>query len=194
VQRLRGCSVEFRQLYRNVCRSAKGLSNNGLKKRKFAIPSCIPRASMAEKENRYRGGVEAAMKMIQSDRVDSQLLGLESMEILSSNECEISSLFPGECVARLMAFSKSSSDFQGYHGCLRRRLALTILANGLVACKRIPVELSSESFVKQLRDCLSLANEEPHECYQASRCLQSLETSKDSTTALLPDDLNTRTA
>lgn len=142
------------------------------------MPSCVPRATLLEQESRYRGGVESGLNMMQSDRVDSQILGLESLESLSRNEAAIPSLFSKECLVMLMAFSVRSSDFQSYNDSLKRRLALTVLANGLGSCKLIPVELSSEPFITQLRDCLSMANEEPLETSLASKCLQAVETSK----------------
>eukprot|EP00980_Cylindrotheca_fusiformis_P005410 scaffold1157_cov122-Cylindrotheca_fusiformis.AAC.2 len=180
VQRLRGCAVQFRQICRDICRSAKGgLANAAPRNRKFAIPSCIPRSSMMEKESRYRGAVESAINMIKSERIDSQLLGLESLEKLSRNEATISMLFSSENLGMLMAYSVPASGYQGYHESLRRRLALAILANALEICRTIPVQLSSDSFVQQLQSYLGMANEAPHEFLLATKCLQALQTSRD---------------
>jgi hypothetical protein len=191
VQRLEGCSFEFRQACKAVCRSAKGQAA-GPPKKSFGIPSCVPRETAEQQAKRFRSGLEAALSLIKSDRLDSQLMGFESMEKLSASPNTASSLLEGDCLDILMERCdevESTSDIEEQHSRLMRRRVFTILANGLSACKNIPLELACESFVRKLLLCLSNSQEEPHEACQAARCLQALSSSDASMQALL-NELN----
>lgn len=191
VQRRQGCSVEFRQASKAVCKSAKGLAA-GPPMRKFTIPSSIPRDSAEEQAKRYRAGLETSFNLIGSDRLDSQLMGFESIEKLSTKPQFASEILEGKRLEIIIATIGKTSEsiyHQEQHASLMRRKALTILANCVSAYEVIPDEVTQEHFVRELLDCLRNSSDQPHEAYQAARLLQALSSSNTAMQALL-NDLN----
>jgi len=195
VQRLTGCSYAFRQACRSICKSARGADvGAGTRKRKLTVPSSIPRASQQQKEERILSDFESAKNMLKSNRLDSQLMGLEIIESLSASPCVTSAILGEECLEVLLQhveIPEPTSDIQQEHASLMRRRSLTILANGLLTgTVEIPSELSCEAFARKLLVCLQKSAQGPHEACQAARCLQALTKSNTSMQGLL-HELNT---
>merc|ERR1712183_662524 len=111
------------------------------------------------------------------------------MEKLSATPSIAPMIMEGECLSLLIEKSRNVADcfseIQDQHDALMRRRALTVLANGLSSCKILPEELTKESFVRQLLQCLGNSSEEPHEACQAARCLQALTSANASMQSLL---------
>ena len=145
-----------------------------------------------------KNGLDAAIRALQSNRLDSQLIGLESLEKLSSNMDIASMIVHGKCLSRLLECCESNSDasllnqIEGWNQCQMRRRALSILANGIMSCKSnesdIPIKLTEEDFIKQLLFCLEKSVHEPHEAYHAVRCLNSLITPSSSSSSSSSSD------
>lgn len=187
VQRLSGCSFDFSEVSRSIRRSARGLRSLP-RKRNLPIPSFIPKSSHADQQKRMKSGLEVAIRNLRSNRLDSQLIGLESLEKLSSDSDAAFMIVNGECLSRILECCESKSEesqnqIEGWNQCQMRRKALNILANGIVACQKngcdIPTKLTEEDFIKRLLVCLEKSAHEPHEAYQAARCLTSLIPSSD---------------
>jgi hypothetical protein len=191
VQRNCGCSFEFHETANAVLKCAKGVQSMA-PKRKFTIPSCIPRDTMEQKQKRMEDGLQASFSMLDSDRSDSQLLGMESLEqITRSCECRSSAaktVLAGECLRKLLSAAQADgsegfTDMEERHSTIMKRRALTVLANALCAlsesndlkivlgCTR---ELKSESLLASLVSTLRESSSCPHEASQAARCMQYL--------------------
>ena len=128
-----------------------------------------------------KSGLEVAIRNLRSNRLDSQLIALESLEKLSSDIDAAFMIVNRECLSRILECCEN--QIEGLNQCQMRRKALNTLANGIVACQKngcdIPSKLTEEDFIKRLLVCLEKSAHEPHEAYQAARCLTSLIPSSD---------------
>lgn len=195
VQRKCGCSYQFREAARAVLRSAKGVTAE-LPKRTFTIPSCIPRENPEEQLQRAEEGLEVAMKQLGASQMDSQLIGMESLEQITRCECRAlisRKVLEGSCLEKVLAAAQDDSanarsDMEEQHINVMKRRALAVLANALSALSaegkladvlRSTPELKSDTLVSflvdEVRECVSA----PHEATQAARCLQYLMSEKE---------------
>eukprot|EP00526_Cylindrotheca_closterium_P018385 CAMPEP_0113642304 /NCGR_PEP_ID=MMETSP0017_2-20120614/22222_1 /TAXON_ID=2856 /ORGANISM="Cylindrotheca closterium" /LENGTH=365 /DNA_ID=CAMNT_0000553717 /DNA_START=18 /DNA_END=1115 /DNA_ORIENTATION=- /assembly_acc=CAM_ASM_000147 len=195
VQRLTGCAFAFKQVCREVCRSAKGLSAAAppTMKRKFPMPCGLPRASLAEKAMRFEGEVARALEMISSPMLDSQLLGMELLEGVSKSPIAAPLILKEDCICKLkdLIASREGDDEvisvpETKRLSLKKRQALTIIANALAHSESVSEELGlhSEAFVEDVFQCLK-QSEDPHCASQAARCLHSLAASSPATKAFV---------
>jgi len=203
VQRLAGCSFEFRGVCRDVCRSAKGLKGGGgpgSGKREFPLPSGLPVFSKAEKESRLRSDLDRALDMIQSDLLSSQLMGIELLESLSVSPLAPPLVLKDECLLNILRdlilpdggedgedrFSLSSQQANN-RACRMKRKALAVIANGLSNSPPdddgVVRSLHAPNFVEGLLRLTT--GEDPHCAAQAARCLRSLAVSSRATKSYL---------
>ena len=195
VQRKCGCSYRFRETARTVLRSAKGVTSERARP-VMAIPSSIPLESPIQQQQRAESALEVAMQQLCSDRLDSQLIGMETLEQITqsaSRFCVSNKVLEGECLAKVLAAAQddagnAGSEFEEQHISIMKRRAMTVVANALSAlaesgrldsllseCR----ELKSESFICSLVDTLREASTLPHDATQAARCIRHLLTSKE---------------
>lgn len=195
VQRKCGCSYQFREVARTVLRSAKG-EMSPLPKRVFAIPSSIPQETPAQQQQRAETGVEVALQQLSSERLDSQLIGMESLEQITrscSRCCVSKKVLDGECLAKVLSVAQDDAgnartEMEEQHVSVMKRRAITVVANALSALAESGElhnvladcsALKSESFICCLVDTLREASTSPHDATQAARCIQHLLTAKD---------------
>eukprot|EP00980_Cylindrotheca_fusiformis_P016856 scaffold5088_cov98-Cylindrotheca_fusiformis.AAC.7 len=184
-QRLAGCCYEFQQVFQAVYFCSKGYYVEQSSKQ-LVFPTCLTEGEKYQVEDRViLEGFQACLEMIQSNRMDTQLLGLEGMEKISTHSIVLSELFSDPFLSKLVnlcqAKSEPSSTLDERHGCLSKRRALSILANGLVAWNEngndataLPEKLTSTPFIQMMLSILCEANSDPHQAYQATRCLVEL--------------------
>jgi len=199
VQRMAGCSFGFREASRAVLRSAKGMQPMAPKKR-FTIPSALPQRSLEVRQTCVRDDFEIAYNMLKSDRSDSLVLALESLEQMTKPcACEAvdvaaKSVLSPDCLKQLVALLEiDGDDMESHWASSVRRKVLAVLAN---ACAAVSSEdladilssgehLTARSFLALLVTSLTDAAKRPHDAYHAVRCLQSLLICKEVETAIL---------
>ncbi len=84
MQRISGCSFSFREASRAVLRSAKGLSSPS-PRNPFTIPSTLPLRSLESRQSCVRDDFMIACNMLQSERYDTKILALESLEQMTAS-------------------------------------------------------------------------------------------------------------
>lgn len=197
VQRLTGCAFAFKQVCREVCRSAKGETTPApsMLPRKFPMPCGLPPLSSADRAARFEGEVARGLEMMSSPMVDSQLLGMELLEGVSKSPFAASSVLKENCLCKLKEFIVSSSPdaevtsaLETKRTLLQKRQALSAIANALAHSESSPESLHSEAFVEEVFQCLK-HTEDPHCASQAARCLHSLAASSADTKSFITGTL-----
>merc|ERR1712241_1573826 len=214
IKRTFGCSLEFRDAAKSILRAIKtdDNNNNDQKKKKgppssFAIPSFLPKRSQEDRTKSIEEDVKIACRMISSNKTDAQILGLESMERLTTiakknkniNDGDIiaarSVLGHCDCLCRLLLddddTTTKKNDSNGIEDSspsssssllLVRRKVLTILANSLEAVSSVKDEVTDDADGNmdriQSRSFLALL----------LSCLQRDEDTSSSSACLLPND------
>jgi len=181
IKRTFGCSLEFRDAAKSILRAIKTddnrNNNNDQKKKKgppssFAIPSFLPKRSQEDRTKSIEEDVKIACRMISSNKTDAQILGLESMERLTTiakknkniNDDDIiaaarSVLGHCDCLCRLLlddddTTTSKKNDSNGIEESnpsssssllLVRRKVLTILANSLEAVSSAKDEVTDDA-------------------------------------------------
>jgi len=179
IKRTFGCSLEFRDAAKSILRAIKTddnrNNNNDQKKKKgppssFAIPSFLPKRSQEDRTKSIEEDVKIACRMISSNKTDAQILGLESMERLTTiakknkniNDGDIiaarSVLGHCDCLCRLLLddddTTTKKNDSNGIEDSspsssssllLVRRKVLTILANSLEAVSSVKDEVTDDA-------------------------------------------------
>lgn len=195
LQRKCGCSYQFREAARCILRSAKGDTAKP-PKRSFNIPSVVPRDTEEQHQQRAEEGLEIAVMQLCADHLDSQLIGMGSLEQIT--RCErpgtISrKVLEGSCLEKVLFAAQDDvtnarSDMEERHIRVMKRRALTVLANAfsaLASCGELDSvlgctpELTSDGFASGLVDDLRDCSNAPHEGAQAARCIQYLINSKE---------------
>lgn len=180
-QRLAGCSYEFHKTYQSICFSTMMLEKEPIQRR-LDFPSCIPGDSGENVLARASEAFQIAIDLVHCERLDSQLLGLQSMEQISANHTILAKLLSDECLSKLIEFCTKNQEYLSVldkrHDCLSKRRALSILANGVSECNTlkhaIPRMLIAASFIEQLLMFLCNSSRDPHQAFQAARCLVGL--------------------
>jgi hypothetical protein len=111
----------------------------------------------------------------------------------SANSKITSKIFTDDCLAKLLGFCEVNPEplslVDERHDCLTKRRAISILANGLAECNScqegFPRKLVSESFIQLLLSFLGKSSRDPHQAFQAARCLVELASSNPDVKALL---------
>jgi len=170
VQRRSGCAFVFHQCSDAVLNAAQGIRHKSCLSKNFTIPDCVKQLAAKEAANEssssspeqvdeatkerlaLEADLECALRLWKSDRYDAQLLGLESLVLLSSQQetkkhlatiCA-HSLLCTECVQKkLLSLVLLHSNHHDWaeecdalvldHVQRMRRYALTVLANCLEA-------------------------------------------------------------
>lgn len=198
VQRQCGCSYQFREAARAVLRSAKGVTAVP-PKRSFPLPASIPRETPEQQQERAESGVQIALEQLCSKKLDSQLIGMESLEHIARSGSVSKKVLEGSCLEKVLAAAQEDSanarsDMEEQHMAVMKRRAMTVLANALCSLAQAGEldnflqccsELKSESFVCCLVDTLRDASKVPHEAAQAARCMQHLMAAKEVETILV---------
>ena len=197
VQRKCGCSFQFREIARTLLRAAKGCAT-APRRKVLPLPCSIPCESLHEREQRAEAGLQVAMEHLCSERLDSQLLGMQSLEQITRSEsraCASKKVLSGPCLKKVLfaaqedaSSSVVSSDFEEEHMHVMKRSAMTVVANALNSLTesgdlnteilRSCTDLKSEAFICCLVDTLREFRGAPHEATQAARCMQHLMTDK----------------
>lgn len=200
LQRKCGCSYQFRETARGLLRAAKGLAS--APKRKFDLPSSVPQDTNEQQEQRAQTGLDLALEQLSSERLDSQLIGMETLEQITRCESRAivsKKILSGSCLQKVMAAAQedlmnATCDMEEEHMNLMKRRAMTVVANALCALGesgdlndvlRHSADLQSETFICCLVDTLRDAAASPHEATQAARCMQHLMTVKQVETILM---------
>lgn len=144
--------------------------------RNLTMPDCIPQACVEERKRAIEKDTEMALNLVQSPRIDAKLLGLQSLERLSTDEYSASLLRTEETITTLQSFLRNEQQ----QSCIMKRRALGILANILkyssngdeekTACSGL---LKCPNFMEGLLVNLQNSATSPHEALQATKCLQS---------------------
>jgi hypothetical protein len=194
VQRQTGCSFLFHQAAKAILRSAKGIRTPSALKRRFTIPSCVPRESPEQQQRCIEEGLEIAFNLLKKDRLDAHLLAMESLEQLTrGSECRsfaASKVLCGQLLSTLVSLIESResnqaeavSEMEKKHFAVMHRHALTILANSLAAVQESGEllgllsksnELCSQSLFTVLVSDLNASSQRPYDACQSARCIQS---------------------
>lgn len=196
VQRTAGCSFAFREAAKSVLRSAKGLPRVAATKRS-SFPSAVPRRSLEVLQQCVKDDYDIAYSMLQSEKYDSQMLGLESLEKMTSS-CEAvgvaaKSVLSCDCLRQLLSLldahmDLAMEDMKDSHSHILRRKALAVLANACAGLEQADLaqilatndhDLKTRSFLDMLVSTLRDAAGRPHDAVLAARCLKSLLVSKE---------------
>jgi len=168
-------------------------------KQELEFPTCfVPTtSSLSSRKERLLDTFSIAMDMIQSSsRLDSQLMGLEVLESMSTSP-EIVPLLLSQCLATLLRFAKGSEEAQSQlkqqQECLLKRRALSILANALEqellkSSQRLNND-HHQVIWNTLLGCLNNNNcsNDPHQSFQVVRSLVSLSKSNENLRSLLKE-------
>ncbi len=204
VQRRCGCAYVFHQFSDAILNAAQGIKRTRPLP-KFTIPDCVRAAAAAaaaeegsdEQANErlaVESDMECALQAWKSDRFDAQLLGLESLILLSQQKnlgafCAHSLLCTKCAQDMLLALVYQVNELEENdtmvveHLNLMRRHGLTVLANCLEALagsgELIHVlekneALRSPKLLDTLVAVLTTAEQEPHNAHEAARCLGPL--------------------
>ena len=172
--------------------AAKGLAS-APKNKVLALPCSIPCESVLEREQRAEAGLQVAMQHLCSERLDSQLIGMQSLEQITRSEsraCVSKKVLSGPCLEKVLvaaqedSTSSGSRDFEDEHLNVMKRRAITVVANALSSLTesgdlipeilRSSTDLKSEAFICCLVETLREFRDAPHEATQAARCMQHL--------------------
>lgn len=151
VQRRTGCSYKFRQCSKAILRAVKGEPTMPAP-RTFALPRSLP--PMPASVNNE--ALEIAFDLLNQDRLDAQMLGMESLLSLSRTAS-----FETEQLATIVGLATSRQSEL-------RRDALAILANCL-ATTTVP---TSDHLLRTL--IADLTDKDLHVAHQAARCLTAI--------------------
>eukprot|EP00526_Cylindrotheca_closterium_P011115 CAMPEP_0113620730 /NCGR_PEP_ID=MMETSP0017_2-20120614/10571_1 /TAXON_ID=2856 /ORGANISM="Cylindrotheca closterium" /LENGTH=390 /DNA_ID=CAMNT_0000530415 /DNA_START=198 /DNA_END=1370 /DNA_ORIENTATION=- /assembly_acc=CAM_ASM_000147 len=208
-QRLAGCSYEFQRAYQAVHRYV--LMEEETAKQELLFPTCLVPPNKTTTDNNKKKEELAtdtfaiALDLMQSEqRLDSQLMGLESMEPLSTRPEILPLLFDKACLQTLLKFCTPSNEplnkLEAQQDCLLKRRALSILANGLETLSSSSASSSSFAIVNNnndLLDCLCKCcnncncndskNNDPHQSFQVARCLVEIAKQDPSSHALIQE-------
>ena len=197
VQRMCGCSYAFREVCRSILRAAKNESAATApppKKRTFKNPSTLPQRSVEDRQACVQSEFEHSLAMIQSERLDSQALGLESLESMTrtcgATDFLAKSVLKHDCLERLFFLLETAAkeDDSQTSRKVMAVLANTLNASGPAYLAEVLLStshLKAESFLAILLASLRDAAEKPHDACQAARCLQALLISSEVKEAIL---------
>jgi len=170
LERRTGCSYGFHISSNIILRAAKGIPNCTFGPPSLEIPKCVPQDAKEERKKCVQFDTEQALKLVRSERKDAQLLGLQSLERLSTDEYAASLLQNDETIGSLQSFLQS--DFPT---CVMKRRALGVLANIMKFCPKHGErchKLKCQEFLDNLFGMLRKCANSPHEACAATKCLQ----------------------
>jgi hypothetical protein len=193
IRRQSGCSIHFRDVARAILRFSKGRGKQQqyVSKRKFFIPSAIPRHSQKVHHEFIKDDIRIAYTMLNSKKTDAHFLALESLDKMTTFDeaNDVSAKFilgNCECLKQLLYlldfYSKDRSSPRiesGCHSILCRKI-LKILANSFEALSKLDLagilsandhDLKTRSFLSLLLSFLHEASIRPHDAFQAARCM-----------------------
>lgn len=193
VRRHKGCSLDFRDAAESVLRSAGGLPLKRRKQlRRFSCPPAgdLPKTSPeALRRKLVRDDFQVAYGMLRSNKLDSQVLALESMEKMTTDSRESAAkdaaaqvLSSSECLDQLVSLLDGHRGVENASSLLSRKV-FAVLANSCGAVGEAALAdllsaggsaLKSKQFLSLLLSFLRDAPLMPHEAFHASRCLRSL--------------------
>lgn len=196
VQRVLGCSYGFNTIAKVILNAAKGIKKNQPTNRASAsqMYNTIPAISIdrRKKEKLSIESLEIASNMLQSNRYDTNQLAWDILLQLTSNSnnpkcpcdrsfvaCIILSSSILQTLELLITKKTTVFTTKNQHSTKIRCHALTILADCLGATeKSITFEgndffCTDELFLSLIEE-LKASSTNPHEAYQAARCLRSL--------------------
>lgn len=169
VQRFSGCSYGFHVAASVILKSVRGIPLS--RTPSLELPKSIPQDAQEERRKCIEFDTYQALDLVRSHRKDAQLLGLQSLERLSTDEHAAGLLQNNESIASLQSFLQSESPT-----CVMKRRALGILANIMKTCPK-PEDrcdkLQCRVFLETLFGILEKHASSPHEACAATRCLQS---------------------
>ena len=163
VQRRTGCSYVFHQCSKAVLRAAKGHESRR-DVPQFTIPDSIRKTAQSDKVNVDEEALEHSFDLLAKERVDAQLLGMQSLIKLSER------VPLGNRVTIIINRVNERPADDDEFGVMLRRDALTVLANSLAECQ--PFELLSDDLLRVL--IADLTDSDLHTAHQAARCLTAI--------------------
>lgn len=179
-----------------MLRAAKGLP--AAPKRKFALPSCVPRETVDEQKASIKSGLDIASNLLKCDRSDSHMLAIDTLLHISkatqnpsfAAHCILCGEFRSTLLSLVECCRMSRdeaetplNDSEKQMIDIMHRNAVTIIANCLKSMQEsgeLPQilsqheELASSDFVSALLEDVSACSERPHAACEAARCLQPL--------------------
>ena len=160
VQRRSGCSYTFSQCSKAILRAAKGQDSQ--KAPQYSVPAAIRRPEEEFKVNAEC--LEQSFDLLQQERIDAQLLGMQLLLKLSEK------VRLGDRLALVINHVKVRPADDDHFAAVLRRDALTVLANSLV--ENQPTELLSDDLLRIL--IADLTDHDLHTAHQAARCLTAI--------------------
>lgn len=112
----------------------------------------------------YEEALEHSFNLLKKERVDAQLLGMQSL-IKLSEQTRL-----GDRVTVIIHHVNERPSEDDEFGTMLRRDALTVLANSLAECQ--PSELLSDELLRVL--IADLTDSDLHTAHQAARCLTAI--------------------
>jgi len=193
VQRVLGCSYGFNQIARTVLNAAKCIKRSHPPNRRSAlqIVNTIPAMAIDQrkKEESITESLEISLNMSRSTRFDTNQLALDILLQLTSNSNSLcdrcfaaSEILSGPFLKKLLLATKNTTTpltVERQYSTKMHRDALTVLANCLDATetsKKLTRSdiLCTDELISSLIEELKQSSINPHEAYQATRCLGSL--------------------
>lgn len=170
VERRIGCSYSFHVFSTAILKAAKGIPCP-LRLPSMDIPKCIPQDAQEERKKCIQFDTQQALELVRSERKDAQLLGLQSLERLSTDDYAASLLQNNESIGSLQSFLQSN-----FPTCVMKRRALGVLANIMKSCPKPENrcdKLQCQVFLETLFAMIQKCANSPHEACAAIKCLQS---------------------
>uniref|UniRef100_A0A7S3V480 PUL domain-containing protein n=1 Tax=Chaetoceros debilis TaxID=122233 RepID=A0A7S3V480_9STRA len=188
MHRIHGSPIIFHTVARNIIAACKNVTVTDKPRKNIRRTLDSREDNLARESELFPRSMETVTGLLQKDRVDAKLLGMESLQLLtsprSSSDAMVSfasdvlltadSSFMTIRMAIITIISKrylESELEQKYHNKMRI-CALNALSNALDAVTSIEEDSLDNNMLSQLLTELSHAESSPHEAYLASKCLK----------------------
>lgn len=198
IQRISGCSFSFQRTARGILRAAKGLETTHTPK-PLPIPPSDPQESEEERMADLLEGIEFAKSLLSSESVDSQALGMDSLEHLarvSSSSGVVAEIIFGDknILQKMIRFVCSCSDESPVDASTARlgRRSMAVITSCVTSLKENDkicpsTEINDRSVVCALVEHVARACDKPHHACDACNCLHVLVSAYPSVRSLLID-------
>lgn len=171
VQRKTGCSFVCQQFCRAVLKAAKGSTTAPMKKPQFSIPASVLKMDQHQDEKAFEDDVTNALHLINQERYDSQMLGMNALASITSKRKVVLESSQFGFLKRILSARSPHARKHDTEAKLRLD-ALTVLAN-LLTHKSIDCEYVIENELLQLL-VMDLTNDDLNASYQSARCMTAM--------------------
>lgn len=188
MHRIHGSPIIFHTIARNLLAACKNVTVTNTPRKSTRRTLDSREDNRARESELFPRTMETVIGLLQKDRVDAKLLGMESLQLLTSPRTSSDTMVSFASDILLNADSSfmtvrnaimtiisqrylESELEQKYHSKMRI-CALTALSNALDAVTSIEEDSLDNHMLSQLLTELSHAESSPHEAYLASKCLK----------------------